>query len=91
MDIKKMLEAHEDVKKCLQGDCGHKNMSKCMDKIAGAHEVIGDELNGEAEKAARNDKRNVIQKVFERLDTNSQDWMKKAINLSRSSEPELVD
>jgi hypothetical protein len=26
-------------------------MSKCMDKIAGAHEVIGDELNGEAENS----------------------------------------
>jgi hypothetical protein len=90
MDIKKLLEAHGDVKKCLKGDCGHKNLGKCMDKIAAAHEVIGDELKDEAEKMIRNLKGDIIQKKFEALDATDPDYVRKAANLV-FSEPTLVD
>jgi hypothetical protein len=91
MDLKKMSDAHLAVKKCLSGECDHKKLSSCMDKIAAAHDVIGEELKGEAEKSLSRIKGDLVQKDFNALDKNDPDIIHKAIRTIRSSGPELVD
>ncbi len=90
MDIKKIVDAHADMAKCLSGGCEHKGVAKCMEKIAKAHASMGAELAGEAEKVLSARDRDIIQKV-EALDKSTPLGIRKAASLLRSTDPVLVD
>lgn len=91
MDIKKVLEAHADMGKCLSGNCDHKTLSKCMDKIAQAHEAMGDELMGEAKKSLNKAQGDLILKKLEPIQKDDHQLVVKVLSITRSGAPTLVD
>ena len=62
MNLKNVLDAHSDIKKCLTEKCNHPTLSKCMASIATAHEKMGNALADEAEKLISDLQGEIIQK-----------------------------
>lgn len=91
MDTKKMLEAHQSVKKCLAGDCSHKGVTKCMDSIADAHQVIGKELGNETEKMIRHLEGEIVKVQLDRIDKSRHDAVQKSAQVLYGAEPVLID
>ena len=42
--LAKAVAAHEEMGKCLSGECDHKGVGKCMEKMADLHEKMGKHL-----------------------------------------------
>lgn len=87
MDVKKMIKAHQDMTKCLTRSCGHDGLSKCAEKIADAHKLIGDQLKDEAEKASRGGD---ITK-FDALDRTDPSVVQKAASAILSASPTEIE
>lgn len=91
MDHKKMLEAHQSVKKCLAGDCSHRGVSKCMDSIADAHQVIGKELGEDTEKMIRHLQGEIVKAKLDQIDKSRHDVVQKSLQVVWGAEPVEVD
>jgi hypothetical protein len=91
MDIKKLLDAHQTMAKCLKGECDHKTLSKCMDKIAEAHDAMGEEINGEAKKSLNRIQGDLAVAKLNAISKDDPAMIRKSLSVIHSAEPTLVD
>jgi len=89
MDIKNLRalkDLHDQIGKCLNGNCSHNGVSKCLSKIGSAHSAMGTIIDHEPGlgDTTENEK-------YAAISANDPGIIQKTIQAIYSSNPVLVD